>query len=93
MTIFSTHFLLPFPFLFFMQFVLFGEIVLAQKVMYEKFGNDFLVHFISKGFSAAHCPPDLAEQYRQRLQVIKFFGAEIYTKISSPVEAKFIDSC
>ncbi|KAK7397511.1 hypothetical protein VNO78_18687 [Psophocarpus tetragonolobus] len=49
-------------------FVLFGEIVLAQKVMYEKFGDDFLVHFVSKGFTSAHCPPDLAEQYRQKLQ-------------------------
>ncbi|KAL2345996.1 hypothetical protein Fmac_007281 [Flemingia macrophylla] len=49
-------------------YVLFGEIVLAQKVMYEKFGDDFLVHFVSKGFSSAHCPPDLAEQYRQKLQ-------------------------
>lgn len=49
-------------------FVLFGEIVLAQMVMYENFGDDFLVHFVSKGFSSAHCPPDLAEQYRQKLQ-------------------------
>lgn len=49
-------------------FVLFGEIVLAQKVMYEKFGDDFLIHFVSKGFSSAHCPPDLTEQYRQKLQ-------------------------
>ncbi|KAH1071983.1 hypothetical protein GLYMA_03G264400v4 [Glycine max] len=49
-------------------FVLFGEIVLAQKVMYEKFGDDFLVNFVSKGFSSAHCPPDQAEQYRQKLQ-------------------------
>ncbi|XP_034207073.1 exportin-T isoform X2 [Prunus dulcis] len=48
--------------------VLFGEIVLAQKVMYEKFGNDFLVHFVSKGFPAAHCPQDLAETYCQKLQ-------------------------
>ncbi|KAI4355426.1 hypothetical protein L6164_004202 [Bauhinia variegata] len=48
--------------------VLFGEIVLAQKVMYDKFGDDFLVQFVSKGFSAAHCPTDLAEQYRQKLQ-------------------------
>ncbi|WJX85791.1 hypothetical protein P8452_68194 [Trifolium repens] len=48
--------------------VLFGEIVVAQRVMYDKFGDDFLVHFISKGFSVAHCPPDLAEQYRQKLQ-------------------------
>ncbi|KAH7565587.1 hypothetical protein ACOSP7_019978 [Xanthoceras sorbifolium] len=48
--------------------ILFGEIVLAQKVMYEKFGNDFLVHFVYKGFSSAHCPQDLAEQYCQKLQ-------------------------
>jgi len=52
-----------------MQLVLFGEIVVAQKVMYDKFGDDFLVHFISKGFSVAHCPPEMAEQYRQKLQV------------------------
>ncbi|XP_055825792.1 exportin-T isoform X1 [Solanum dulcamara] len=48
--------------------VLFGEIVLAQKVMFEKFGNDFLVHFVSKSFQSAHCPQDLAEQYCQKLQ-------------------------
>jgi exportin-T len=58
-----------------LQLVLFGEIVVAQKVMYDKFGDDFLVHFISKGFSVAHCPPDLAEQYRQKLQV-NFFRIE-----------------
>lgn len=52
------------------QLVLFGEIVLAQKVMYEKFGNDFLVPFVSKGFPAAHCPQDLAEKYCQQLQVL-----------------------
>ncbi|EXB23808.1 hypothetical protein L484_009569 [Morus notabilis] len=50
-------------------FVLFGEIVSAQKVMHEKFGDDFLVHFVSKGLSAAHCPQDLAEQYCRKLQV------------------------
>ncbi|XP_011625319.1 exportin-T isoform X2 [Amborella trichopoda] len=48
--------------------VLFGEIVAAQKVMYEKFGNDFLIHFVNKGFPAAHCPQNLAEQYCQTLQ-------------------------
>ncbi|KAK6911857.1 Exportin-T, C-terminal domain [Dillenia turbinata] len=48
--------------------ILFGEIVMAQKVMYEQFGNDFLVNFVSKGFSTAHCPQDLAEQYCQKLQ-------------------------
>ncbi|KAK1434241.1 hypothetical protein QVD17_11160 [Tagetes erecta] len=47
---------------------LFGEIVLAQKVMYEKIGNDFLIGFVSKGFSAAHCPQGLAEEYCQKLQ-------------------------
>ncbi|XVF27059.1 hypothetical protein REPUB_Repub14bG0073900 [Reevesia pubescens] len=48
--------------------ILFGEIVLAQKVMYEKFGDDFLVHFVSKGFPSAHCPQNLAEQYCQKLK-------------------------
>ncbi|KAH1048222.1 hypothetical protein J1N35_039006 [Gossypium stocksii] len=45
--------------------VLFGEIVLAQKVMYEKFGDDFLIHFVSKGFPS---PQNLAEQYCQKLK-------------------------
>ncbi|KAA0059396.1 exportin-T [Cucumis melo var. makuwa] len=48
--------------------ILLGEIVAAQKVMYEKFGQDFLFHFVSKGFLTAHCPQDLAEQYCQKLQ-------------------------
>lgn len=52
-----------------LQLVLFGEIVMAQKVMYERFGNDFLTDFVSKGFLAAHCPQDLAEEYCQKLQV------------------------
>ncbi|CAN1827329.1 PSD [Linum perenne] len=47
---------------------LFGEIVQAQKVMYEKFGNDFLIHFVSKSFRSVHCPQELAEQYCQKLQ-------------------------
>ncbi|KAK4837810.1 hypothetical protein QYF36_008618 [Acer negundo] len=49
--------------------ILFGEIVSAQKVMYEKFGHDFLVGFVYKNFSSAHCPQDLAEQYCQKLQI------------------------
>lgn len=57
----------------FLQFVLFGEIVMAQKVMYEKFGNDFLINFVSKGFLAAHCPQDLAEEYCQKVQVNIYF--------------------
>ncbi|KAF6162444.1 hypothetical protein GIB67_017332 [Kingdonia uniflora] len=48
-------------------FILFGEIMVAQKLMYEKFGDEFLIHFVSKGFQAAR-PQDLAEQYRQKLQ-------------------------
>ncbi|KAG1342623.1 Exportin-T [Cocos nucifera] len=48
--------------------LLFGEIVLAQKVMYEKFGDDFVIHFLLKGLAAAHCPQDLVEQYYQKLQ-------------------------
>ncbi|XP_011035726.1 PREDICTED: exportin-T-like isoform X2 [Populus euphratica] len=49
--------------------ILFGEIVLAQKVMYEKFGDDFLAHFVTKCFTSAHCPQDLASQYCQKLQM------------------------
>ncbi|CAL9121533.1 exportin-T isoform X1 [Musa acuminata AAA Group] len=48
--------------------LLFGEIVLAQKVMYEKLGSDFIIHFVSKGLQAAHCPHELTEQYYQKLQ-------------------------
>ncbi|KAF0908164.1 hypothetical protein E2562_022964 [Oryza meyeriana var. granulata] len=46
---------------------LFGEIVMAQKVMYERFGENFIVNFVAK-LREAHCPPDLAEQYYQKLQ-------------------------
>lgn len=52
--------------LFIWQLILFGEIVLAQKVMYEKFGDDFLLNFLSL---TMHCPQHLVEQYRQKLQV------------------------
>ncbi|CAA0814601.1 Exportin-T [Striga hermonthica] len=47
---------------------LFGEIVIAQQVMYEKFGNDFINNFVSKGFLNVNCPQDLAEQYCHKLQ-------------------------
>ncbi|KAM0952505.1 putative armadillo-like helical, exportin-1/Importin-beta, exportin-T [Dioscorea sansibarensis] len=48
--------------------LLFVEIVGAQKVMYDVFGDEFAVHFVSKGLPAAHCPQDLAEQYYRKLQ-------------------------
>ncbi|KAM3364786.1 hypothetical protein ACQJBY_014881 [Aegilops geniculata] len=48
--------------------VVFGEIVMAQKVMYERFGEDFIVNFVAKALPEAHCPPELAEQYYQKLQ-------------------------
>ncbi|KAI5594165.1 hypothetical protein POPTR_003G066200v4 [Populus trichocarpa] len=48
--------------------ILFGEIVLAQKVMYEKFGDGFLIHFVTNCFTTAHCPQDVAAQYCQKLQ-------------------------
>ncbi|RWW29167.1 hypothetical protein GW17_00006318, partial [Ensete ventricosum] len=54
---------------FYQQLLLFGEIVLAQKVMYEKLGSDFVIHFVAKGLQAAHCPHELTEQYYQKLQV------------------------
>lgn len=48
--------------------VLFGEIVLAQKVMYEKLGEDFISYFIHNSLQTAHCPQDSAEQYYHHLQ-------------------------
>lgn len=65
------------------QLVLFGEIVLAQKVMYENFGDEFLIHFVSKGFPAAHCPQDLAQQYCQKLQVLKLAQGFMQSRILS----------
>ncbi|CAA6664224.1 unnamed protein product [Spirodela intermedia] len=44
--------------------LLFGEILAAQKAMHEKFGDAFLHHFAV----AAHCPQDLVEVFRQKLQ-------------------------
>lgn len=48
--------------------VLFGEIVMAQKVMCEKFGSDFLLHFVSNTLPSVHCPQEMAEQYYQKFQ-------------------------
>lgn len=48
--------------------ILFGEIILAQKVMYEKFGDDFIIYFVSKGLLTVHCPQDSAEQYYHYIQ-------------------------
>ncbi|KAL9267057.1 Exportin-T-like protein [Drosera capensis] len=47
--------------------ILFGEIISAQKIMYEKFADEFLAHFLTKGLLATHCSPELVEQYRQKL--------------------------
>ncbi|XP_072971935.1 exportin-T [Typha angustifolia] len=49
--------------------VLFGEIVMAQKIMCETFGVDFITYFVSNGLLSAHCPPDLAEQYYKKLRL------------------------
>jgi exportin-T len=46
--------------------------VLAQKIMYERFGEEFIMNFVAKGLPEVHCPPDLAEQYYQKLKVCYF---------------------
>ncbi|CAH8321848.1 unnamed protein product, partial [Eruca vesicaria subsp. sativa] len=56
---------------------LFGEIIKAQKVMYEKFGNVFLMHLMSEAFPSANCPQDLAEQYCQKLQGNEIGGLKL----------------
>jgi len=40
--------------------------------MYERFGEDFVVNFVAKGLPEVHCPPDLTEQYYQKLKVCYF---------------------
>lgn len=57
---------------------LFSEIIKAQKVMYEKYGNAFLMHLVSESFPSAHCPQDLAEQYCQKLQGNDMGGLKLY---------------
>ncbi|EOA33575.1 hypothetical protein CARUB_v10019717mg [Capsella rubella] len=57
---------------------LFGEIITVQKVMYEKFGNAFLMHLMSKTFPLVHMPQDLAEQYCQKLQGNDIRGFKSY---------------
>lgn len=47
---------------------LFGEIVIAQKLLYEKCGNDLLIHLATKVLPAVHCPPNLAEQFCLNIQ-------------------------
>ncbi|XP_024390921.1 exportin-T isoform X2 [Physcomitrium patens] len=47
---------------------LFGEIVTAQKLLYEKCGNDLLMHLATKVLPAVHCPPNLAEQFCLHIQ-------------------------
>ncbi|KAL3840774.1 hypothetical protein ACJIZ3_025365 [Penstemon smallii] len=74
---------------------LFGEIVLAQKVMYEKFGNDFLHNFVSKSFSNVQCPQDLAEQYYQKLQgndikALKSFYQSLIEKLRLQQNGSFV---
>lgn len=49
-------------------FTLFGEIVAAQKVIYEQCGNEFLIHQATQVLPAAHCPPNVAEQYCLHIQ-------------------------
>uniref|UniRef100_A0A7N0TYM0 Exportin-T n=1 Tax=Kalanchoe fedtschenkoi TaxID=63787 RepID=A0A7N0TYM0_KALFE len=60
--------------------ILFGEIVTAQKVMYEKFGDDFLNHLLSRAFPATQCPQNYAEQYCQKLQTTDFKALKSFYK-------------
>ncbi|KAI5083164.1 hypothetical protein GOP47_0002907 [Adiantum capillus-veneris] len=49
-------------------FNLFGEIVAAQKVIYDYCGNEFLIHQATQVLPAVHCPPNMAEQYCFHIQ-------------------------
>lgn len=49
-------------------FTLFGDIAQAQKTLYEKVGDEFLLHVATVVLPSVHCPPNLAEQYCFHLQ-------------------------
>lgn len=57
---------------------LLNEIITVQKVMYERFGNAFLMHLMSGAFPSANCPQDMAEQYCQKLQGNDIGGLKSY---------------
>ncbi|CAM8993560.1 unnamed protein product [Rhodiola kirilowii] len=59
---------------------LLGEIVSAQMVMCEKFGEDFVNHLLSRAFPAVHCPQNYAEQYCQKLQTTDFKALKSFYK-------------
>lgn len=48
--------------------VLLGEIVAAQKILYERCRDDFLMHLATNVLPAVTCPPNLAEQYCLQIQ-------------------------
>jgi len=56
--------------------------------MYEKFGDNFLTQFVSNGFLAAHCSQDVAEQYRQKLQVRKLLFSFAPSRVVLVTEQK-----
>lgn len=62
--------------------ILFGEIVLAQKIMYEKFGDDFL-NFLSKVFLTTECPQHLVPQHLVQQYCQKLQGDDIKSMKSS----------
>lgn len=47
-----------------MKHILFEENVLAHMVRSDKFDDDFLVYFITKGFPIEYCSLELAEECR-----------------------------
>ncbi|KAJ7566188.1 hypothetical protein O6H91_02G091900 [Diphasiastrum complanatum] len=48
--------------------VVLGEIVAVQRIIYEKYGDEFLMQLANQILPAAHCPPNLAEQYCLHIQ-------------------------
>jgi hypothetical protein len=45
-----------------MQVSLFGETVTAQKLMFEKCGNDLQTHLATRVLPAVDCPPNIADR-------------------------------
>ena len=70
---------------------LFGEIVVAQKAIYEKCGDVFILHLVTNIFPVSQCPKDLAE--KSKLNIDRNYSFRWFTSLyfGSPSHRKYND--
>lgn len=57
-----------------MQVSLFGETLTAQKLMFEKCGQDLRTHLATRILPAVDCPPNIADHICLHIQVDMLVG-------------------